>query len=286
MVQLIERSISLCEIESLDEVAAGIFTLRFRAPELAAGTLPGQFINIRVGSGYEPLLRRPFSVYHTQNGSVEIIFNIVGLGTRILAAKRAGEILDVLGPLGQPYKIADEYETGVLVAGGLGVAPLPMITRALLEMDRPIITFLGARTSGQIVDRFLQNVYVSTDDGSAGYRGTVVDHLIEWLRTDKIRRPKIFGCGPTAMLRRLAAVAEEFSVPCEVSLECAMACGFGVCQGCPVERRPEGLRRGVGRGAQPEGLYDLVEDGRTAQRKYSLVCKDGPVFNTKEIVIT
>ena len=119
------------------------------------------------------------------------------------------------------------------------------------------MTYLGARTRNQIVADHLRNVSLATDDGSEGFRGTVVDLLSRELGARTFVRPKIFGCGPNTMLRNLSELALSLGIPCEVSLECAMACGFGICQGCPVE------------GAGHNG------------KRYHLVCKEGPVFDAR-----
>lgn len=259
------RGIFLCPITSVEEAANNIFVLQFRSPELARATLPGQFVNIKVSSGYEPLLRRPFSVYRTEGEQVEIIFNTRGHGTKILSKKKVGEQLDVLGPLGTPYGCDDAFNTALLVAGGLGVAPLPMITDVLLTAKKTILTFLGARTRDQIVSNHLENLFLATDDGSEGFQGTVVDLLENELHSRQFPRPKIFACGPNSMLKNLALLADSYGIPCEVSLECAMACGFGICQGCPVERA--------------QNSQNVV------QNKFHLVCKGGPVFNIHQIVI-
>ena len=253
--------LSLCRVIHTRAVGENIFLLRFSSPALSSGIKPGQFLNIRVSEGTDPLLRRPFSVYRVDGDDLEIIFSVIGRGTNALSQKRENDILDILGPLGTPYTVAsDSYVQALLVAGGLGVAPLPILTRALQRAQKKIATFVGARSRSALVTDHLENVQVATDDGSQGFRGTVVDLLRSDLSRGTYTRPKIFACGPTAMLRAVADAAREFDVPCEVSLEGAMACGFGICQGCPVE----------------------LTDG---PQRYALMCKDGPVFDTRRIKI-
>ncbi len=189
-----------------------------------------------MGEGCDPLLRRPFSAYYVEDDRVEIIFNIVGKGTAVLAQTPRGAMLDVLGPLGVPYHLEEEsFDTGVLIAGGLGIAPMPLATRALRSGGKKILTLLGGRSSEQVLTEHLENVHVATDDGSRGFHGTVVDLAEKLLAEMSPARPKLFACGPTAMLRAVAALALRLNLPCEVSLEGAMACGIGICQGCPVE---------------------------------------------------
>ncbi len=243
------------------KVGENIFILRFHAPAIARPSLPGHFVNVRADRSYYPLLRRPFSIYDVKGDDVEVVFNVVGRGTEILASKRPGDLLDVLGPLGRPYRFSDTgYSTAVIVAGGLGVAPFPLLTRFLKKEKKQIITFLGAQTAKALVPEGLVNVKPATDDGTAGHHGTVVDLMDRLLQEEFPERPKLFGCGPNAMLRSLAKAAEDLKIPCEVSLECIMACGLGICQGCPVELRENSSR-------------------------YSLVCTDGPVYNALSIII-
>lgn len=246
--------------ESVREIAPNIHILTLHAPEIAERTNPGQFLNIRTGDNFIPLLRRPFSVYHRDGARLQIIFNVVGAGTKILASSSVGHPLDVIGPLGNHFGVNGDFEEAILVAGGLGVAPMPILTAELKKEGKAIRTFLGARNETQIVRRHLEQVSVATDDGSDGHRGTVVDLLRNWLPGAPKRSRKIFACGPTPMLRALSLLAGEFSVACELSLESPMACGIGICQGCPVELR----------------------DGT---KKYALICRDGTVFNSNDVVL-
>jgi dihydroorotate dehydrogenase electron transfer subunit len=254
-------TLSRCRVVSNSTAGADISVVRFSSPELASTIQPGQFLNIRVSDGTDPLLRRPFSAYRVEHDEIEIIFSVIGRGTRLLAGKRAGDALDVLGPLGVPFAVAGrEFDRALLVAGGLGVAPLPILTQALRREGKQISTFLGARTRAGLVTNHLDNIKLATDDGSEGFHGTIVDLLRKTLKGAGVPRAKMFACGPSAMLRGVAAVAKEFDVPCEVSLEGNMACGFGICQGCPVE----------------------LTDGPS---RYALMCKDGPVFDVRRIML-
>lgn len=248
-------------VAGVREAGENIHVIRFLAPDLAASIRAGQFLNIKVADGYDPLLRRPFSAYRTDDGNVEVIFNIVGKGTALLSRKVAGDVLDVLGPLGVPYSLDDRsFTTGLLVGGGLGVAPLPIATSGLKAAGKRVMTFLGGRNARQVVQEHLENPLIATDDGSLGFRGTVVDLLRAELAKHRVPAPKIFACGPTPMLRAVAEFARASGIPCEVSLEGPMACGIGICQGCPVELTG-------------------------TDRKYALMCKDGPVFDIEKIRI-
>jgi dihydroorotate dehydrogenase electron transfer subunit len=242
------------------QILEGIFVLSFRSSEIARNAAPGQFVNIRCGDSCLPLLRRPFSISRIEDDSVELLFGVVGKGTSLLSQKRPGEPLDVLGPLGMPFKIHGPYETAVLVGGGLGAAPFPFLTDALLRENKKVLTILGARSAKQLTVRHLLNVQLATDDGSKGFRGTVIDLLKTIVPNDGSNSTKIFGCGPAKMLSALSEFARVRGMDCELSLEGDMACGMGLCQGCPVERT----------------------DGK---KKYSLVCVEGPTFNSKDIIL-
>jgi dihydroorotate dehydrogenase electron transfer subunit len=248
-----------CPVRSLQAVARNVFVLTLHAPGLASTVRPGQFVNIQINESLEPLLRRPFSVHRASGDSIEVLFNIVGKGTAMLAEKREGDLLGLLGPLGVPFALEDSrYDTALLVAGGLGVAPMPLTTADLLRRNRAVRTFVGARDAATLVTRHLHETMCATDDGSSGFHGNVVALLEAEIGRTKPARPKIFACGPHAMLRATALLAERLDIPCEVSMEGPMGCGIGICQGCPVELRE-------------------------ASRRYALMCKDGPTFDAKAI---
>ena len=251
----------LCVVQDVSEVADNTYVLRFSSSFISSSILPGQFVNLRTDEGIEPLLRRPFSVYRVIDDSVEVIFNVIGRGTALLRNKKRGDTLDVLGPLGVPFSLSSQdFSTAILIAGGLGIAPLPISASALLRSGKSMLTFLGARTAAQLVESHLHNVHVATDDGSKGFHGTVVDLVRQFINKNDVASPKIFACGPTAMLRAVAALARETRIPCEVSMEGVMGCGFGICQGCPVE---------------------LVN----GEKKYGLMCVDGPTFDISRVNI-
>jgi len=257
----VKRFQTMSVVISLEEIAEGIYVLTLECPEIAKLTEPGQFVNVRMHDAHsEPLLRRPFSVSFVEGDRLELLFNVIGTGTRFLSTRRPGDAVDLLGPLGVPFHIDDTFETALLLAGGVGVAPFPMLRAALERAGKKVITLLGARSGVQIADRRLNNAYVATDDGSRGFHGSVVDLFHATVARNAILRPKIFACGPNRMLSVVAAAARTIGMDCELSLEGEMACGIGICQGCPVERSREG-------------------------RKYALVCTDGPTFNSRDVVI-
>jgi dihydroorotate dehydrogenase electron transfer subunit len=249
----------MCCVESCTEVAANTFLLRFTSLEIASRALPGQFVNVLTTEGGEgPLLRRPFSIALVDGDAVEILFHVVGRGTLLLSQKKRGNTLDVLGPLGQSFRLDADCDTACIVAGGIGLAPFPFLTRHLMKRNKHIETFVGFRNADQVFSDHLVNIHLATDDGSKGFHGNVVQLFESVFDQSNLGKIKIFSCGPTVMLKALTEFAKRRNICCELSLEGHMACGVGICQGCPVERA----------------------DGTSS---YALVCKDGPIFESAEV---
>ncbi len=246
-------------VTAIEAIAEDTWALRFRSPELAARLRPGQFLNIRTSDQLDPLLRRPYSISDVIGDECEILFSLVGKGTHALSHKQPGDHIGVLGPLGNTFGYAKSFGTALIVAGGIGVAPFPFLTKELRKREIPFITFLGARSAARVVSRGLASRHIATDDGSMGFHGTVVAALGEYLDAHPVDGPMIFACGPNPMLRAVQQFAHERGIACELSLESEMACGIGICQGCPVERHQ-------------------------GKRKYALVCTEGPCFDSHDII--
>ncbi|MDP4172982.1 MAG: dihydroorotate dehydrogenase electron transfer subunit [Bacteroidota bacterium] len=246
------------KVAQIIELENSINLIKVHCPEIALSAAPGQFCNIKVSESTFPLLRRPFSICDVDGEFIYFMFNLVGEGTKLLAHKKIGEELDILGPLGNGFNYNDDYEAAVFVGGGLGVAPFPFLLQRI-PSDKKIFSFIGGRSAKDVITYGQKNYLISTDDGSKGFKGNVIELLNENLKLIASSNIKIFGCGPTPMLRALKDFAIQNNLNCEVSTECAMACGFGICQGCPIQA------------ADKEGYY--------------LVCKDGPVFDVKKVVI-
>ena len=236
----------------------GIFLLKVFSPSIASVAKPGQFCNIKVSGNSFPLLRRPFSICNVDGGSLFFLFDIHGEGTKILSEKNEGDCLEILGPLGKGFVIDGDYNTAVILAGGLGAAPFPFLVKNL-PSDKNVVSFVGARSKKQIVKYGLQNVFTATDDGSEGFKGTVLDLFNEQLKKNPYNGIRIFACGPNAMLAAVQKYCNDNNYNCQLSIESAMACGFGICQGCPV--------------------VSAVDDS------YLLICKDGPVFEARAIML-
>jgi len=247
-------------------VALDTFLMGMRSPEIVAEAKPGQFVMIRVGSGIEPLLRRPFSICGVQGDNVFLVlYRVVGKGTAIMAETKKGEKLSVLGPLGYGFELPRPGQTVVLVAGGIGVAPLFSLAQAVKEKNIHFMAGFGSSNEiirmDQINDLNGINTSLSTDDGTEGHDGLVTDLLDDFLEEnrDGSDSMSLFTCGPLPMLKRVAAMAFDYDISCHASLESVMACGLGACQGCAVRASSQ------------------------EQTEYYHVCKDGPVFPISNI---
>jgi dihydroorotate dehydrogenase electron transfer subunit len=234
------------------------------APGIPELTRPGHFLAVQVGGpDSSMLLRRAFAIYDVKDrgvygGTVEFVFAVHGRGTAWLSSRRQGDVLDVVGPLGRPFRLPKTAVNVTLVGGGYGSAPLLPLAVALRERGCRVDVVLGAGSADRLfgfleAKRMADSISVSTDDGSMGVRGRVTDLLPEVL--DRSRADVVYACGPMPMLRAVAELAAERGIPSQVAVEESMACGIGVCMTCvlPV----------VG----TDGLTRMVRS-----------CVEGPVF--------
>lgn len=259
------------EITGCERVSTDCYRMTLEGHISYADARPGQFVMVRIPDGLTPLLRRPFSVHRSRRLSasragLEILYRVVGKGTRRLAACRPGERLDVLGPLGRGFSEPPASGPLFLAAGGIGVAPMVFLADRLCEDEkrrRDIRVFLGGRTAEELLcrDRFEAlglSVVLTTDDGTDGDQCLVTHPLEEQIR---ITPPaQIYACGPPGMLNCIVGFAEAYGVRVEVSIETLMACGLGACLACAVADRRD-------------------------PRRYRHACLHGPVFDAKEILL-
>lgn len=253
------------EIVFNKEVASQTFLMGIRSKEIVAEAKPGQFVMVKVREGLDPLLRRPFSISGIRDQDIVLIlYKIVGRGTAILQEKRVGERLSILGPLGQGFVDPENGRTPLLIAGGIGVAPLLFLAQSIKVKNA--LMFMGFGSSNEIIPVDIMGDFkiqhsISTDDGSHGHSGLVTDLLAMYLEQHPNPQTSLsfFICGPKPMLQQVADMALAYHIPCQVSLESAMACGMGACQGCAVKASPQ--------------------EGHT----YRHICKDGPVFPVDQI---
>ena len=239
-------------------IISGHYKMRLHAPGIAQEAKPGQFVHIRTENGYNPLLRRPFGIHGCQDEEIEILYKVVGRGTQALAGKKIGNGIDILGPLGQGFKIDPDSGRIVLVAGGMGIAPLCFLAEKLSGED--ILVLVGAESAGKVLclERFEMlnaKIQIATEDGSKGFKGMLGELFSHFLKKNS-QLDLVYACGPMPMLRRIAQLSLKYKIPCQVSLEQKMACGMGACLGCTIEGKNSYLR----------------------------ACSDGPVFQAQQIL--
>lgn len=213
-----------------------VLTFEFDTPLEAQA---GQFAMVRGATwGEAPFLPRPMSLLN-DGKRPSILVKVVGEGSRRLAASEPGDTFTVLAPLGRPWSPCPSDQTPILVAGGVGVCPLLYLARELTKTGRRPIALYGGRTAADLaLDDELadtSDMRVATEDGSLGDMGKVTV-LVERALSETRGKAKIYTCGPEPMMAAVVRLAREASVPCEVSLETVMACGYGVCLGCAVPR--------------------------------------------------
>ena len=237
-------ALSRIPLEAVEEAGGGCLRL-VCAPASIVAPVPGQFYMVRGPWEADPLLPRPFSVarFRTVEGQqvqLEFLLRIIGRGTRLLGTAQVGVELDVLGPLGIGFD-DPPGDSAWMVAGGIGIAPFPALTDAIATPGRSLSLLLGARTKTEIpgFEDFKANltggVEIATDDGSAGFAGTVVELLASRLHgSENVRPSQVYVCGPHAMMEAAAAVCAGAGIPCSVSLEAPMGCGMGTCRGCVI----------------------------------------------------
>jgi dihydroorotate dehydrogenase electron transfer subunit len=258
------------------EVSPSYFRMRMTAPPAVLEATPGQFVMVKVSRAIDPLLRRPFGIYdmgtfvtpYTDCGHqtfVEIVYKVVGRGTGMLADLHQGDHLDIIAPLGKGFNLGEDEEKKVLVGGGVGLAPLYLLAKELVKGHK-VRLFAGGRSKEDVLcitefERLGVETYVATDDGTLGDQGLVTQVMMKHLATGS-KQKRIYACGPFPMLRAVAGIAEEMQVPCQVSLEAFMACGMGACLGCVIK-----------------GINHSTE-----MPDFRCVCKDGPVFDSMELL--
>ncbi len=255
------------------QIKNGHFLLSVNIPDKFPQPMPGQFVMLRQTVSNDPLLGRPLSVYgfdRTDKGAdIELLYKVVGKGTALLSMLKKDNTLEIYGPYGNAFDVFPGVRNVVLICGGIGIVPVTFLAshlRALKEAgDVELICYAGAAGAGSLVGidrikKLCSQVFISTDDGSAGYHGFITEKLAADIAKYDPVNTKIYACGPRPMMKRLAEVLGEKHFYCQVSVEERMACGVGACLGCSVE-----TREGTGKG------------------RYMRVCKDGPVFNIEDI---
>lgn len=262
--------------------------LGFATPGFSRAVSPGQFVMVRPSLVGDPLLPRAFSIYRIsqeEGGApvVEILYKVMGKGTQYLAQMDPGQAVEILGPLGNPFTVPETVAMAVLVAGGIGVPPIAALAMEIARaqglgvrdsspaphpspLTPHLEVFLGGKTADDILcvedfETVGAGLHITTEDGSKGTCGLITDLLVPFLLGSRLSALHIFTCGPPGMLAAVARMAEERGIPCQTSVEANMACGFGACMGCAIEVRSKG-----------------------PGPNYKLACKDGPVFDSRDLV--
>jgi len=246
----------LCEVVYKEQLCDNVFAITVVSNKLAGEAVPGQFLHINCG--HSRLLRRPISICSVSANAIEFVFEVKGEGTRWLSKRNPGSFLDVLGPLGNGFKLPEGNV--IIVGGGIGVPPLFYVADSA---PSGVAAVLGFRSSDRVIllnafESVCDSVVVTTDDGSAGVHGSVAEPLGKLISSGEY--DAVLACGPHAMLKAVAGTCRQFDMPCQVSLEERMGCGVGACLVCACA-------------TELKGKADM-----------SRVCVEGPVFDASEIV--
>jgi len=239
----------LARVISGNEVLPDIFLIWLEAPEIAVEAQPGQFV--MVGCGGDTVLPRPFSIHQCRDNAIALLVRIAGKGSSLLSRVTAGDSLEVFGPLGSGFSILPESRNLLLVAGGLGIAPMYFLAQKAVEQGCRVTFLYGTVDKNRYSVSGIETIDI-TDDGSVGKKGFLTGFLPEYLPG----ADQVFACGPMPMYRAMSSLPGINSRPVQVSLEIMMGCGRGICNGCTI-RTQKGLQK---------------------------VCEDGPVFGMAEIL--
>jgi dihydroorotate dehydrogenase electron transfer subunit len=254
---------TFCEITEKKEIAPNVFSMWLRCDFTTPhgggikNAKPGQFLHILPEN---KALRRPISICEINGDLLRIIFEIRGAGTSEIADKNVGDLLDVLGACGNGFELLNnttETDEIILAGGGIGVPPLLELAKIY---GKKTTVFLGFRSRHNVIlnedfSKYTDKIHVFTEDGSFGNKGYFTEKMGEILAENKNVK-MIYSCGPMAMLKSVSDIAKTVGVPCQISLEERMGCGVGACLCCPVKTK-NGVKR---------------------------VCKDGPVFNSEDVI--
>ena len=235
-----------CEVLAYRRIGA-YHSLTFVAPDMAERSSPGQFVSIGV-EGNATLVRRPFSIYAVSRhgpwaGTIEVVFDVVGEGTKWMSSLVKHDVVDIVGPLGRAFPMPQQQVGCLLVGGGYGAAPLLYLAQRLQQVNLRVDMIMGAATQERLFNaieaqRLATSAIFTTEDGSFGTQGRVTDVMERAIESSSIG--VIYACGPMAMLQAVSEVAQRHRIAVQVAVEEAMACGVGVCMTCVVPYRREG----------------------------------------------
>ena len=253
------------EIISNDRLKGDYFVVKFHTPEIAAKAVAGQFVHVQITQGRDYILRRPFSIHRVDGDTLTVVYKVVGKGTEILAARRPGDVCDLLGPLGRGFSVPSDDVFPVLVAGGYGAAATYLLTR---QAEKRGCFLLGARSEADIllVDSYKEagyDVRLATNDGSIGHKGFVTELIDGVLKDYPNEKFFFYGCGPHPMLMALAKLLNQKELDGQLSIDHLMCCGVGACFACVVKMKADNA------------------DGW----EYKRACHDGPVFDLNDVYL-
>jgi dihydroorotate dehydrogenase electron transfer subunit len=246
--------LEIAKVTANSQPMTGAHLLWLEAPEIAKQARPGQFVMVHCGENDEHPLRRPLSIALREGNRIALLFNIVGGGTQWLSQRASGDNFDLLGPLGNGFSISHGAKKLLLVAGGMGIAPLCFLANEAVRRGLAVTLLYGAPTATQLYPHLPNEVRLvtATEDGSQGKKGMITDVLPDFIKDSN----QIFACGPLAMYQTMAKMSELKTKSVHISLEVRMGCGLGVCYGCTVKTK-NGLKQ---------------------------VCQDGPIFELNDIL--
>ncbi len=250
----------LYRIIKKQNIAKNCYDFTIHCPEIASIAQAGQFAHVKV-NGFS--LRRPISICEVDqmNQTIRLVFEVRGEGTNALASLNEDSLIDLIAPLGKGFTLLDKSKKAIVIGGGIGVPPMVEVAKHYGDNATAII---GFRSANAVIlnDDFINigaNVVLCTDDGTMGQKGFVTVALEQHLANQNA--DIIYACGPHGMLKGIIDLANKYNIRCEVSLEERMACGVGACLGCACKTVKEG------------------------NEYFAHVCKDGPVFDSKEVLL-
>ena len=242
-------------------IATDIYSMWLAAPDIAKDAIPGQFITLYTKDA-DKLLPRPISLCEIdkENGRLHIVYRIAGSGTKEFATYEAGDVVEIMGPLGNGF--TQSGKKVMVIGGGIGIPPMLGLAESLQKTGSDVLAVLGYRNELFLQEEFSKcsTIFNATEDGSAGTKGTVIDAM----NANGLDADLILACGPKPMLRAIKEFAANKQIPCFISLEERMACGIGACLACVCQTK------------NVDG-HSNVHNAR--------VCKDGPVFAAEEVTL-
>ncbi len=265
-------------ILSNEQVKPGYYLMQLKTPKVAAEAKPGQFVHVRVCGTMDPLLRRPISLYQIDSaeGTITLLYVVVGRGTKMLSQMEQGAELDLMGPLGTGFWVPENVSRCLIIGGGIGVAPLLPVTQILGAQGIEQQVIYGFRNADTVVgiDELKKqgvNLSIATDDGSVGTKGYVTDLAGQAVK--EFKPDYYYTCGPEVMIQKVVSLMGEYGIKGQVSLEARMGCGVGACLACTCKGKKVA-----------SGQWPVASEKAGAEFDYKMVCTHGPVFSADEVM--